>query len=104
MPVKEKTKDRSNLFEISESQLSTQTIIYFLQRLESRVEKLDTKLDNTKKEIDTKLDNTKKELENKIDKLDSKVASHFKWTIGILFSMMGIMIAGGITLITLIIK
>ena len=52
MPVKEKLKDKSNLLEISETQTSIQTIIYFLQRLESRIDRLDGRIDKLESILD----------------------------------------------------
>ena len=37
--------------------------------------------------LDTKIDTAIISIDRKFDKLDSKIDSHFKWTLGIMFSL-----------------
>jgi predicted PurR-regulated permease PerM len=71
----------------------------------SRIDKLDTKIDSIAKDLDNKIDTATKNLDNKIDtvakELDTKIStisnnltnridSNFKWTVGII--LVGILV------------
>ena len=76
---------------------SEQMLFFVLQDIKTSINKLD-------QSVNARIDRLDDKIETSISKLDDKIDSNFRWTIGIMITMIGVMIGGFIGLVAIILS